>query len=104
MIEGAQVDGEVANQIEVQLEANFPGKAVTIVMQVNIIVPDLGTPHEDHQDTQQDHKVMKGHQVMVDHHQEEVKGQSENPITLHVLRVEVEVQTVVKNEVAHQVR
>ena len=71
---------------------------------MNIIVPDLGTPHEDHQDTQQDHKVMKGHQVMVDHHQEEVKGQSENPITLHVLRVEVEVQTVVKNEVAHQVR
>ena len=71
---------------------------------MNIIVPDLGTPQEDHQDTRQDHKVMKGHQVMADHHQEEVEGQSENPITLHVLRVEVEVQTVVKNEVAHQVR
>ena len=32
MIQGAQVDGGVANQIEGQLEANFPGKAVTIVM------------------------------------------------------------------------
>ena len=71
---------------------------------MNIIVPDLGTPQEDHQDTQQDHKAMKDHQVMVDRHQEEVEGPNENPISLHVLRVEVEVQTVVKNEVAHQVR
>ena len=30
--EGAQVDGGVVNQIEGQLEANFPGKVVTIVM------------------------------------------------------------------------